>query len=647
MLRRIIYSIVALTLVLAFWSPSVWAWCWLRDGGYYGRITCQSGGYQTICCDTALRRWANATMTYQISTSTSDARAADIREGAGKWNAIEMSTFTFVEGARTAVSGHLYDGINVINIDADFCAHNPSDCNIGVLGFSGCYTTGSGDSYRVLDCDVVLNGEEYSWSSALTVAVIAHEVGHDAGLSHAGSVCRSSGSSGCGPEFDGATMYYSIGGEGDKTNLELDDVAAMVYGYPRSTVRVRVVDGSGAAIQGASVELLNTAAPVNGEDEFDGGSVKGDIANSYFGDGISSPTYIDATPFTVTDSTGYTNYIKPVHASFQVMVSKSGYPSKTQSVTPAAGTSTVTVQLGETQSVPSAPVATTLIAPTGSVEDTTPTYTWNTVASSTWYYLWINNSSGTAILKQWYRASEVQNGSICSATPALTLGPGTYRWWIQTWSSAGTGPWSSAMSFTVSSAQFGAATLVSPSGAGKPNSPVFTWNTVSGSTWYQLWIDNSQGAVFAKWYTTPQVLHGATCSIVPTISLADGNYTWRVRTYKPGLYGPWSQTMSFTVQGSKPATATLVAPTGSVSTTSPTYNWNTVDGSTWYYLWVNGPSGKLFTQWFPVGAVFQGDVCSAVAATNLPGSGKYTWWIQTWNSRGYGAWSSPKTFIVP
>ena len=94
----------------------------------------------------------------------------------------------------------------------------------------------------------------------------------------------------------------------------------------------------------------------------------------------------------------------------------------------------------------------TLISPSRTITDNTPTYTWNTVATSTWYYLWVNDSTGSAMIKQWYTSDEANCNDgmgVCSVTPATELSDGACKWWIQTWNEFGTGPWSDAMAFTV------------------------------------------------------------------------------------------------------------------------------------------------------------------------------------------------------
>jgi len=105
------------------------------------------------------------------------------------------------------------------------------------------------------------------------------------------------------------------------------------------------------------------------------------------------------------------------------------------------------------------PGAATLISPSGATT-TTPTYLWNAVSGSTWYYLWVKDITGNKIA-QWYTATEAgcQSGTgTCSVTSTtahsfagtgyVSLAAGAGQWWIETFNSYGTGPWSSAMSFT-------------------------------------------------------------------------------------------------------------------------------------------------------------------------------------------------------
>jgi hypothetical protein len=295
-------------------------------------------------------------MTYQISDATNASLVSDIEAGMNRWTDVAMADFTFTRGADTAVWEFGNDNINLVNIDSSFCAHT-GYCGQGILGFSGTFTTGSGASYRAVESDIILNGEEFTWGDGTggtqyTEAVIAHEGGHNAGLSHPGSTCRSDGSSGCGPEVEAATMYwnYSGGQPTDKATLELDDVAALVYGYPRSSFRVQVLNTPGDPIIGAEVLLLDSAAPVNGSSIDIGGSVYGDVTDAtvLFGDDAASSTYVDSSPFNDTDSSGYTNYINPVHADFSVQAIAGGATDTSAVSSLVAGTSELAITLSTT-----------------------------------------------------------------------------------------------------------------------------------------------------------------------------------------------------------------------------------------------------------------------------------------------------------
>lgn len=296
----------------------------------------------------------------------------------------------------------------------------------------------------------------------------------------------------------------------------------------------------------------------------------------------------------------------------------------------------------------------TLSSPSGAITNTRPTYTWNKMSSATWYYLWINGPSGN-VFKQWYSTAESScNGSTCSVTPAgLTLSGGNYTWWVQTWNDAGYGPWSDGMTFSLPVPPLpGKATLVSPTGNIGTNNPTYTWNVVSGATWYYLWVDGPSGNVLKQWYTTAQAnCNASTCSVANvTPNLVAGAYTWWIQTWNDGGYGPWSDPMTFAP--SPPGKATLVSPTGSIGTNTPAYSWNAVNGSTWYYLWISqvnadGSFTTVHTQWYQATEVCSSGNCTVTPMGITLSRGNYRWWIQTWNEAGHGPWSDATSFSTP
>jgi hypothetical protein len=295
----------------------------------------------------------------------------------------------------------------------------------------------------------------------------------------------------------------------------------------------------------------------------------------------------------------------------------------------------------------------TLVSPSGAIVTNTPTYTWNAVSDSTWYHLWVNDSTGNKI-NQWYTRGEAgcaSGTSTCSVTPATEV-IGSCQWWLQTYSAAGFGPWSGPFSFTSPSTPPPAASLVSPSGGITDTTPTYTWNAVSNAPWYHLWVNDSTGNKINQWYRATQAGCGSgtgTCSVTPTTEVR-GSGQWWVRTYNSAGYGSWSGPVSFTAPTPTiaPSAANQVSPSGEITDTTPTYTWNPVADATWYQLWVGDSSGNKINQWYTAAEAGCADgvgICSVTPTTEVRGAGQ--WWVRTYNSAGYGPWSGPVSFTAP
>jgi hypothetical protein len=195
----------------------------------------------------------------------------------------------------------------------------------------------------------------------------------------------------------------------------------------------------------------------------------------------------------------------------------------------------------------------------------------------------------------------------------------------------------------------GAATLISPSGVITDPTPIYKWNAVQGSTWYYLWVNDPTGAKIQRWYRASEVGCASgtgTCEVEPKEVLAAGAGKWWIQTWFTNTAGPWSATMSFTL--TPPPAATLVSPSGAISTATPTYTWNAVLDSSWYFLWVDDASGTKIQQWYRASEAGCGSGTGTCSGTpNIPlakGAGK--WWIQTWSAAGSGPWSAGMNFTV-
>jgi hypothetical protein len=193
---------------------------------------------------------------------------------------------------------------------------------------------------------------------------------------------------------------------------------------------------------------------------------------------------------------------------------------------------------------------TNLVGPTGVTQDNTPAITWESVTGSTWYKLYIKDSGGLK-LNEWYTAAQVncENGGNCTIdAPALV--PGGVNWWGQTYNNVGNGPWSSRSKFTVAPSTPPAAVtaFIAPTGTTPQTNPAFQWASVATSTWYKLYVIDSNGMVHNQWYRHSNLnCSTGTCTASPGLTLPNGLVRWWVQTYNSVGNGPWSARQTFTV----------------------------------------------------------------------------------------------------
>ena len=310
--------------------------------------------------------------------------------------------------------------------------------------------------------------------------------------------------------------------------------------------------------------------------------------------------------------------------------------------------------LSFTVNPPAPPPAPTPVSPSGTIVTTTPTYTWNAVPTASDYYLWVSDSSGVKI-QTWYTATQAGCGTgtgNCSVTPVTTLNPGVGQWWVQARNAVGSSPWSAGMSFTIQIPLVAATPLTPAEGSTiTTGTPTYTWTAIPAATWYYLSSDDPTGNRNLQWYISSAAGCGSgtgNCSVTPSTTLSSGACRWKVQTWNSSSgYGPWSPQISFTVNVPEPR-ATLVSPTGTIVTATPTYVWNAVSESTWYQISVDNTTGNKIRQWYTAAQANCGSGtgdCSVTPSTAVA-AGAATWKAQTWVNGGAGPWSIPMPFTV-
>jgi uncharacterized delta-60 repeat protein len=288
------------------------------------------------------------------------------------------------------------------------------------------------------------------------------------------------------------------------------------------------------------------------------------------------------------------------------------------------------------------PVA-VLTGPPASTLDATPTITWLSAVTATYYDIWISNL--TTGESPYLRVPDftATNPTEESYTPSSALVAGSYRVWVQARNANGVGDWSAHRDFTIvdpNQPPSGKPNLTAPPAATSDRTPTIAWEAVAGATKYEVWVNN---------LTTGQdeVIHVyniTTLSYTPGSNLDYGDYAAWVRAGNAYGDGPWSDARNFEINDGStapPGKPTLISPPSSTTDTTPTIIWNPVSGASYYDLWVN----NLTTGEQQVIRERNLTTTSFTPSSALA-DGTYVAWVQARNSSGESSWSDGREFTV-
>jgi murein DD-endopeptidase MepM/ murein hydrolase activator NlpD len=300
--------------------------------------------------------------------------------------------------------------------------------------------------------------------------------------------------------------------------------------------------------------------------------------------------------------------------------------------------------------VPSVPE---LVSPSGRIYINNPAYTWKAVPGATQYYLMVySDASATYIIYRVLYPENVCVGDLCSYTSTINVKHGSYKFKVRAGNAAGVwSAYSALMPFNAYLAPPAPTNLQEPAANQKliAARPTYRWQGVPGATKYTLRIYSLTTKAYVGTYdlATAYVCTGDVCWFKPAVNLAAGSYQFQVRAYNSNGYGDYSTAQPFTVQ-LVPDPPTLTVPNGAITTLKPAYTWKPVVNATAYYLmvWSNAEAKYIIYRTLYPSAVCSSDTCSYTSSLDVVNGRSYWFWVRSYNSYGWGAYSPKMNFNV-
>jgi len=196
-----------------------------------------------------------------------------------------------------------------------------------------------------------------------------------------------------------------------------------------------------------------------------------------------------------------------------------------------------------------------------------------------------------------------------------------------------------------------APTLNTPTGTIGEAIPAFDCDTVANANYYYLLIQNQfQKTIFNRRYPAPTVDNGdGTCTLNPNKDLEPGDYFWLVRAQNIDGLGSASAKMAFTVDTLqvKPVAPILNTPSGTITDTTPEFNWDSEANTDYYYLIIQNQFQKtIFNKRYTTATVDNGDTTCSINPGKTLALGDYYWFVRAKNQYGFGPASAKTGFTV-
>ena len=286
-----------------------------------------------------------------------------------------------------------------------------------------------------------------------------------------------------------------------------------------------------------------------------------------------------------------------------------------------------------------------LVAPSGTIDDSTPTYTWIKVLGATQYEYQLYKNT-VLVYTQSVAANTCGSIQNCASTPDTGLPDGDYAWKVRAMVDGSWWDYSPETAFTLINK---IPTPISPGDISENTTPAYTWTKISGATAYILSSYSTIG--YGSYRLLANVDASAcgpaeNCSYIPTDVLSPGYYTWNVRAVINGSPTDYSFSKNFSVFS---PISVAITPSGAIHTTAPIFIWKQIIGATQYEYQVTQGASIVFTHSVDANSACSqfstGTICNNNPAAVLP-YGSYEWQVRAMVNGIWLDYSAKTTFIV-
>ena len=286
------------------------------------------------------------------------------------------------------------------------------------------------------------------------------------------------------------------------------------------------------------------------------------------------------------------------------------------------------------------PTVPTPVAPSGTISDTTPTFTWTRISGATNYYLAVYN--GTTTLAYVNTVASTACGAsttTCSLTPTNVLSIGAHSWKVMAYVGGAWEALSAFKPFTVTNVP----TPIAPSGTVSDTTPTFTWTRISRATNYYLAVYQGTTLKYVKGLGSSACgTSTTTCSLTPTNVLSIGAHSWKVMAYVGGAWKAFSALKPFTVTN----IPTPILPSGTTTDTTPTFTWTRISGATNYHLAVYRGTTLRYSKAVASTACGASTTTCSYTPTNVLTAGAYSWRGMAYVGGAWEPFGALKPFTV-